>query len=171
MARPRKVYSTATESELRARVARGESAKTIHAALRGVIPLSTIDRRLKELRSGGAAPPRALPAAAPPAVDVPAVIPPNASETEIDEWMGRLKRAVEKAEVQENWAMVASLTAKYVTLEGLKFKHAPLPVVDPSAGPDYKALAAVGRDRFLKLVEGVFNESARLRGEEGGAPP
>ena len=170
MGRPKKSYTPQVEAELAARTARGESAKTIRAALGNSIPLSTISLRQQELRVGGRSPPRPRPPAVPPAGDVPDVVPPEASEKDIDRWLALIDGAAKQAEKQENWAAVASLGAKFTALQTLKMKHAPLPPVDLSAGPDYKALAATGRDRFLKLVEGVFNESEGLGSEEARAP-
>jgi hypothetical protein len=165
MARPRKVYSPVVEAELAARTARGESAEFISSALK--IPSSTVSRRQKELRAGSRSPPRPRPPVVPPVGDaVPDVIPVDAAPTEIDLWMARLKVGAEKAEADGNWNLVSILTAKFVTLEGLKRKHAPLPPVDTSAGPDYVAARALARERFLKLVEGVFKDSEDVEGHK-----
>jgi hypothetical protein len=165
MGRPRKVYPTALESELRALVARGESAQVIHAALRGAIPVSTIGRRQAELRRGGAAPPRSSLPGAPPADDVPDQIPSDASDDDVERWLRRLEKAAAQAERDGNLAALASLGAKFTALKALQRKHAPLPAARPEDNPDYLALAAAGEDRLLRLVEGLFNEPSGLQGE------
>jgi hypothetical protein len=105
-----------------------------------------------------------MPPGALPAVDVPDSPPADASDDDVTRWMARLETAANKAEADGNLGALASLGAKFTALKALKHKHAPLPVARPEDNPDYKALAAMGRERLLKLVEGLF------RDESGGLP-
>jgi hypothetical protein len=170
MARKRTDFGHAVNAEIEARTARGESAETIAAALGMPAQLSTIRRRQAELRgkapphsaqrAGEPAPPSVAPSPPTPAgtggEDVPDEVPEGTPIEQIDRWLKVLKQGANLAEEHKNLKDLASIAAKVATLMALRHRVAPLPKLDPSDNPDFKALAAQGRERLAKLALELF---------------
>lgn len=172
MPRQRTELPPDVNAAIAARTARGESAETIFQAIGKVISVPTISRRQRELRGrtgpdridateGNRRPSadgRAAPASAPeePAPTVPDEIPDATPLEDLTRWIAIVDRGMTKAELDGNLAALASLAQKGAALAALRHKSAPLPKADPNENPDYKALAAQGRERLRKLAHGLF---------------
>jgi hypothetical protein len=155
MARPQTNLGPALDAEIAARTARGESAKTIKAALGGAVSERTLIRRQATLR-GKSPQPTTSKQVASETPTVPDEVPENAPPEALDRWLSILDRAQVQAEKDGNLAALASLAAKAATLLNLKHKHAPLPKPDPNDNPEWQALSKKGEDRLLTLIKGVF---------------
>lgn len=153
MSRSRIQLTPEAEAELRARAARGESGETIAAAMGKPVSARTLRRRKAELR--GKAPAQSSPVddvVAP--ADVP--ISDDLPIEQINAWIRRLETAARKAEEQGNLQALASIAAKVQQLMALRHRAAPIPKPNPNERPDYIALAKQFEEKFLKLVQGVF---------------
>lgn len=155
MARPRTKFTPELETEIQARMARGESAKTIWAATGKPCSLSTIERRCDAFATKAVRAPIARPPA--PALEgVPEAVPSETPLAQIDEWLARVNAAADAAETDGNLSALSSLTAKAVSLLEARRKAQPLPQVDPNENPDLIALAKQSEEKLLKLVDELF---------------
>lgn len=169
MARKRTVLAPEVEREIVLRTERGESSKTIYAAIGGVISEQTIRRRAAEIKAGRA-PRRTVaapaPASEPPAppepqapasvTDVPDEVPEGAPIEDIEAWLVKLQRASQAAEEDHNWSAVASIAQKVSTLMGLRHRMRPVPKEDPNTAPDMIALADQGEALLMQLARDAF---------------
>lgn len=162
MARPRKDLGRHMDEEIAARTARGESAQTIHTAIRGALSVASLIRRQAELKQGVApAPPAPTVAPQPIQTALPEdTIPEDLNEhtplEDLSRWIQRLEMGARRAEQDGNLAALASIAAKVATLMALRHKASPLPKADPNENPDMIKLAALGEARLMQLANGLF---------------
>lgn len=157
MGRKRIELAPEQEAEISTRIARGETSEAIHAALKGAISKSTVDRRVRELR--GKAPDSQIANGETP--ETVEAVPDNPPETtnleQVEAWIAILNRGCKAAELRGDLRAVASIAAKVATLMALRHRMAPLPQLDPNDRPDFKALAKQGRALLLQRVHAVFD--------------
>lgn len=161
MGRRRIELPLGVEAEIQARTARGESADTVCAALKGTVSRSTICRMQQKLRGGGQ-PKQAL-TTLPPGTDNSSL--EDAPLDVLKRLLAGVERGREAAERDGNLAALASLSQRALAIAEAIRKSTPLPVANPEDNPDYIALAKQGEERLLKLIRGLFGP---VEGAEGG---
>lgn len=169
MARKRTELGAGVEAEIRARLARGDSAVAIHAALEAAghrLSRQTVDRRVREMRAGTSPPSSGtLPAAG----SVPAqrltvdTLPQSEEDAERLLASGKsLAEAIE--EVQDtvadeaaggNLERLGKAARALDLLTKIQQRTAPLPKQDPNDSPDMRAMAAEASKRLHKMIDQV----------------
>ena len=160
------------DARIRARMARGESPKKIHAALQadGLPGVSerTIARRMAALRSEvnagrsvskrPVAPP-ARPKAGPPLPATPEDIPADASLDLLEHYRSIARSSVEAASDEGDLKLVAQLINMAGAVEDRITRRTPRPVEDINDQPDMVRLGAQVEARFLKMIDMVLEDT------------
>ena len=164
MGRKRIELSSARQAEITARAQRGESLETIAAALGGAVSRSTIDRRLRELKTGTSPRRPGTPMRIPVPVPIPKpasaesealpeAVPDGTPLEQIEGWMRRIEAAADKAEQQGNLAAFASLMTRLRAFEDARRKATPIPKSDPNDDPDMLAMGEQAERRLMQLID------------------
>jgi hypothetical protein len=161
MARPPTDFGTVVDAEIAARMARGEPAETIAAAIGQKNKTRTIRRRIAKLK-GNAPKPTSTQAKTIDPATIPDEIPDNTPLEEIDVWLASLKQGRLAAEADKNWTALSSLSNKFSALMGLRQKYVPIPKPDPNLNPDLIKAAAEAEERLLTLAKGIFAPHGRV---------
>ena len=151
MGRHRKTLGPEVEAEIATRTTRGESAKDIHAAIRGALSLAAIKLRQRELR-GKEVPYKRAPDGALYTQGVNEELSDAHTPDELNFFVDRLKRALAQAETDGNLGAIASISGRVTALMALKHRTAPLPKEDPNDRLDFVELALAGEAKLLKLL-------------------
>ena len=151
MGRHRKTLGPEIEAEIATRTTRGESAKDIHAAIRGALSLAAIKLRQRELR-GKEVPYKRAPDGSLYTQGVNEELSDTHTPDELNFFVDRLKRALAQAETDGNLGAIASISGRVTALMALKHRTAPLPKDDPNDRLDFVELALSGEAKLLKLL-------------------
>ena len=151
MGRHRKTLGPEIEAEIATRTTRGESAKDIHAAIRGALSLAAIKLRQRELR-GKEVPYKRAPDGSLYTQGVNEELSDTHTPDELNFFIDRLKRALAQAETDGNLGAIASISGRVTALMALKHRTAPLPQEDPNERLDFVELALSGEAKLLKLL-------------------
>ena len=151
MGRHRKTLGPEIEAEIATRTTRGETAKDIHAAIRGALSLAAIKLRQRELR-GKSVPYKLAPDGALFTPCVNEELSDSHTPDELNFFVDRLKRALAQAETDGNLGAIASISGRVTALMALKHRTAPLPKEDPNDRLDFVELALSGEAKLLKLL-------------------
>lgn len=157
------------EAEIRARLARGDSAVAIHAALEAAghrLSRQTVDRRVREMK-GGTVPPSsgALPAAG----SVPAqrltvdTLPQSEEDAErliaegvsLEEAIEEVRELVTTEAAGGNLDRLGKAARSLDTLTKIQQRTAPLPKQDPNDSPDMRAMGEEVSKRLHRMVDQV----------------
>ena len=151
MGRHRKTLGPEIEAEIATRTTRGESAKDIHAAIRGALSLAAIKLRQRALR-GKEVPYKRAPDGSLYTQGVNEELSDTHTPDELNFFVDRLKRALAQAETDGNLGAIASISGRVTALMALKHRTAPLPKDDPNDRLDFVELALSGEAKLLKLL-------------------